>query len=64
VWFFVFLCGSLCSCVVRHVLADVRRVLADVLRVLADVAMVSSPLVGRGYHSASMGGNQTPIAHL
>jgi hypothetical protein len=54
---FVFLCGSLCSCAVR-------RVLADVLRVLADVAIVSLPLVGRGYHSASMGGNQTPTTYL
>jgi hypothetical protein len=49
---FVFLCCSSCSCVVR-------RVLADVLGVLADVAMVSSPLIGRGYHSVSMVGNQS-----
>jgi hypothetical protein len=42
----------LCSCAVRHDLSDV-------LGVLADVAMVSSPLVGRGYHSASMVGNQS-----
>jgi hypothetical protein len=42
----------LCSCAVR-------RDLADVLGVLADVAMVSSPLVGRGYHSASIVGNQS-----
>jgi hypothetical protein len=41
-----------CSCAVCHDLADV-------LGVLADVAMVSSPLVGRGYHSASMVGNQS-----
>jgi hypothetical protein len=54
---FVFLCCSFCSCVVR-------RVLADVLRVLADVTMVSSPLVGRGYHSATMIGNQIPTTHL
>jgi hypothetical protein len=49
---FLFLCCCLCSCAVR-------RDLADVLGVLADVAMVSSPLVGRGYHSASMVGNQS-----
>jgi hypothetical protein len=42
------LCCSLCSCAFRRVLA-----------VLADVAMVSSPLVERGYHSASMVGNQS-----
>jgi hypothetical protein len=49
---FLFLCCCLCSCAVH-------RDLADVLGVLADVAMVSSPLVGRGYHSASMVGNQS-----
>jgi hypothetical protein len=49
---FLFLCCWLCSCVVRHDLANI-------LGVLADVAMVSSPLVGRGYHSASMIGNQS-----
>jgi hypothetical protein len=48
----MFLCGSLCFCAVRHVLADV-------LRVLANVAMVSSLLVGRVYHSASMVSNQS-----
>jgi hypothetical protein len=48
----VFVCGSLCYCAVR-------RDLADVLGVLADVAMVSSPLVKRGYNSASMVGNQS-----
>jgi hypothetical protein len=48
----LFVCGSLCSCAVRHDLADV-------LRVLADIAMVSSPLVGKGYHSASMVDNQS-----
>jgi hypothetical protein len=42
----------------------VRRVLAAVLRVLnahpvLDVAMVSSPQVGRGYHTTSMVDNQT-----
>jgi hypothetical protein len=42
---FLFLCCCLCSYVV--------------CRDLADVAMVSSPLVGRGYHSASMVGNQS-----
>jgi hypothetical protein len=49
---FLFLCCYLCSCAVRPDFADV-------LGVLADVAMVSSPLVGRGYHSASMVGNQS-----
>jgi hypothetical protein len=49
---FLFLCCCLCSCAVR-------RDLADVLGVLADVAMVSSPMVGKGYHSASMVGNQS-----
>jgi hypothetical protein len=48
---FLFLCCCLCSCAVH-------RDLADILGVLAGVAMVSSPLVGRGYHSASMVGNQ------
>jgi hypothetical protein len=49
---FLSLCCCLCSCAVH-------RVLSDVLVVLANVAMVSSPLVGRGYYSASMVGNQS-----
>jgi hypothetical protein len=41
------------------ILATVLRVLRDVLHVLADVAMISSPQVGKGYHSASKVDNQT-----
>jgi hypothetical protein len=53
--------------VVLHVLGVVLRVLGAVLCVchvlvahlVIDVPIVSSPLVGRGYHSASMLDNKT-----
>jgi hypothetical protein len=51
---FLFLCCCLCS-------YAVHRDLADVFGVLTDVAMVSSPLVERGYHSASIMHNQSGI---
>jgi hypothetical protein len=52
----MFMCGSLCSCAVR-------RDLADILCVLADVAMVSSPLLGRGYQYQWLATNQ-PVEFL
>jgi hypothetical protein len=46
------------------ILDAILRVLRVVLCVLANVDMVSSPLLEKGYHSASMLDNQTHTTQL